>query len=799
LQRNLNMKSRHLKRINVWFTYFCFTYFCFYSYNASAFLSSEPFDKKQPCGSPKVQIDWSGEDSICYGAEVVLKTQWANAGVSPSFIWKKGTEIVGNESTYTTTVPLYDKITVTITSDVSCPDSKTSSDEIDLRNIKVIENIHPSVKIIDNVTDAICHRDTVIFTAESQDAGNLPTYIWKVDGYTRQEGESNIFEHSNFVNNQIVSVELNTVEVCSIKDKNVFKRTPIAVKEQKTPNVEVFGNTSVVCEDSIVRFEVKSNILPSLYQWRVGGKDSVGANEAVWQSTLPVGEYVVSVLLKFNDNCVVPDSLIKETQIKVLTRNTPSIKIKDLSQQTICSGTSIEVETYERKYRGEVTYVWSINDIVQENETGWFANFTPPLGENTIKVVMKTNDACSQPDTAIATINVTVLDTLQPQVVIQGFNNPICPKAQIELFAASINGGDLPIYQWTVGSTTYPETHDSTFSIGTFNQGDVVSVKMKSSNVCVRPKSAIDSTETIIFDTIKKITARIDNFIEPICSQDIELFAKIENEEFESALATYQWFINNDSVVGDTSYKFIPIDIKNNDSVSVVITLNDSYCVESNSVKSSVKYTNLKPVNIPSNILCDCSDSIEVDSSSQMYLSPIYEKGTWSSSNEQVATIDSLTGKIIAKQQGHVIISFIDTNYCQPLVKTIYVYKNSTEDNEHNKEVEEENPSNNGKGTIWETHPNNTDKNDSLFLIPNFLIADGNNSFVISHLESYPQSILKIYNRWGSLVYESEDYKNNWNGTNNGEQLPTATYYFVLKRKQDDSYTFFKGFIHLSH
>ncbi|MCS6794942.1 MAG: Ig-like domain-containing protein, partial [Raineya sp.] len=44
---------------------------------------------------------------------------------------------------------------------------------------------------------------------------------------------------------------------------------------------------------------------------------------------------------------------------------------------------------------------------------------------------------------------------------------------------------------------------------------------------------------------------------------------------------------------------------------------------------------------------------------------------------------------------------------------------------------------------------------------------------------------VKIYNRWGNLVYQSDNYRNDWNGTANiglhtGENLPDGTYYYVI-------------------
>ncbi len=41
--------------------------------------------------------------------------------------------------------------------------------------------------------------------------------------------------------------------------------------------------------------------------------------------------------------------------------------------------------------------------------------------------------------------------------------------------------------------------------------------------------------------------------------------------------------------------------------------------------------------------------------------------------------------------------------------------------------------------------------------------------------------VVDVYNRYGGLVYHSNNYQNNWNGTYNGKNIPDATYYYVIK------------------
>jgi gliding motility-associated-like protein len=45
----------------------------------------------------------------------------------------------------------------------------------------------------------------------------------------------------------------------------------------------------------------------------------------------------------------------------------------------------------------------------------------------------------------------------------------------------------------------------------------------------------------------------------------------------------------------------------------------------------------------------------------------------------------------------------------------------------------------------------------------------------------YQQNHLRIFNRWGQLVLDQKDYRNDWKGTTlNGELLPQGVYYFIL-------------------
>ncbi|WP_330442769.1 Ig-like domain-containing protein [Flavobacterium sp. C4GT6] len=67
--------------------------------------------------------------------------------------------------------------------------------------------------------------------------------------------------------------------------------------------------------------------------------------------------------------------------------------------------------------------------------------------------------------------------------------------------------------------------------------------------------------------------------------------------------------------------------------------------------------------------------------------------------------------------------------------------------------------------------------------------GDGaNDTFRIDCIEYYPNNTLSVYNRYGSPVYKTSGYQNDWDGTANqdgtvrrGEKLPVGTYYYILE------------------
>ncbi len=58
-----------------------------------------------------------------------------------------------------------------------------------------------------------------------------------------------------------------------------------------------------------------------------------------------------------------------------------------------------------------------------------------------------------------------------------------------------------------------------------------------------------------------------------------------------------------------------------------------------------------------------------------------------------------------------------------------------------------------------------------------------NDTWQIANIQDYEKAEIRIFNRWGNLVFKTgKGYNNNWSGTNNrGKSLPIGTYYYRIK------------------
>ena len=75
-------------------------------------------------------------------------------------------------------------------------------------------------------------------------------------------------------------------------------------------------------------------------------------------------------------------------------------------------------------------------------------------------------------------------------------------------------------------------------------------------------------------------------------------------------------------------------------------------------------------------------------------------------------------------------------------------------------------------------------KDDQRLIPANIITPDGdgiNDTWHITNIDFYERATVRIFNRWGEMVYQKTNYLQDWDGKNtNGDVLPDGTYYYVI-------------------
>jgi len=763
------------------------------------------------CDHAFVNIHLGLDDTVCEDTTVIFNAMTGFVGDNALFQWFiDGQPVDANGTTCNVTLPNSGQLSVRVTPK-GC-DSISAT--YDLSSIPTIKRITPSIEVEGMPNSLVCKLDTIQLTALAKNVESTPTYTWMVNGEIQATLSPTEFEWTNFHDQDVLSIRLHATDKCVTQRDTTVQIGTIRVRDVIKPTIKFINSFDrPFCMGDSVDLIAQSNLDTLVnYEWYVDNQLAEQTTQAKWKTEIPPGDHIVFVKAITQDKCASPGFAMDEAKVEVRPKKEPSLKIIPIEENEFCQGTKIYITTEKWTNGGaEPKFQWFVNNEKHGEPTlSSFFSFTPTQhGALNIKVEMESNYACPDPKTATDSITVNVQQPAEPTVKINGLQNPICAIDTTTLTVISENAGLHPSYQWLVDGQNTGQTGTELHISGEY-EGKIVSVIMTSDYKCRTKDTASDSTETILITPPIKPEVTIGNLpTEDVCVSEIKLSAKATNG---GSNPSYKWLINGEVQLEATDSVFTPNYLTKTDIVTVELTSSEQ-CVHPNPITAHVSNINAFPLPDSVQLACNCpNNEIFVENVAQLTLQPNDGSGSWNITPENIVKFDPKTREFIGLALGTVTFSYaIENEYGCQLTASIDIAireNNHSNDDPNSGSNNNTDGTNNGgggttssskPGTIWETHPLNTDPNDSLFLIPNFLVADGNNSFVISHLSAYPQSTLQIYNRWGMLVHESADYRNDWQGTINGEELPTATYYFILNRNDTDKYTLFKGFIHLSH
>ena len=422
-----------------------------------------------------------------------------------------------------------------------------------------------------------------------------------------------------------------------------------------------------------------------------------------------------------------------------------------------------------------------------------FANVTSAYAGTWIAVATNANGCTS--DTARTTV--VVNPAVSPTTTINSSATNICTGTLVSFTATTSNPGNSPAYQWLLNGQKVG-TNSPSYSSSSFVNNDSISCVVTFNLPC---GSSSATSNTIVLHVSARVTPTFDT-IGPLCQNSIPPALPVTSKE--GITGTWIPASINTSVLGSTTYTFTPsatdscstpasINITIASSIAPTFpTVSDSYCQNDTTTTlpqiskegihgtwspSSINTTDLgRAVYTFTPVAGSCGIALQISIVVNPLPGLIMEPDTTIAPGTSTTLNPSVTGNIVTYQWSPstgLNDPTVKNPVASPSVTTVYTL-NITDD----KGCE-------ASGSVKVTVAGGTSK----ISVPNAFSPNGdgiNDTWVIPNLSAYPGVTVDVYNRYGQLVFHSENNNKNWDGTYNGKPLPMATYYYIIDPKNNE-------------
>ena len=393
--------------------------------------------------SPTISISTT-TTTICTGTLETFNATITNAGVNPSYQWKKNGVNTGTNSSSYSSSTLFngDIITCELTATSACGPQTVISNAI---TITVSSGVTPTITI-SATTSSICQGSTASFTATASNGGSSPSYQWKVNGVNAGTNNSS-FTTNTLSTGDVVSCILTSNASCASPAAASSNNISITVNSPVNPGVSITASATNICPGTLVTFNAlptNSGSNPS-YQWKINSIN-VGTNSPTFTSSSLQNTDVVScsILVDPTFNCVTSNTAnSNQIIITVGAGIAPSVTIA-ASDNNFCQGTAVSFTATPLNAGATPTYVWKLNGNSTGTNNTVYTNNSISNGDQVSCLLTAANASC--PATVSSNI-ITMTVKSFPIISINPSIFTVSPGTQVQLNATV--SGSISSYQWS--------------------------------------------------------------------------------------------------------------------------------------------------------------------------------------------------------------------------------------------------------------------------------------------------------------------------------------------------------------
>jgi len=790
---------------------------------------------------PSELVLTASEANVCEGAAVVLSAT-PDAGPNAIYEWTLVAEDGSSSVVATTNEPIFnlDPIAAnqsgTYTVEVVDPNGVCPSG---LSNgVTVMVTPMPDAPVL-TVDKAIhCEGDTLTFTASTVEGTNV---IYEFT-FTNPAGRVDplVTRPTPFAMiNGLVAANTGTYQVRAVVDgcpSEFSNDVPVDVASGGLPNAMATSsapNGNAVCEGEDVMLSVVPDVDTALYEW--AGPNGIVGNmaEIVLEGVTPedVGEYNVTITINGCPNTVGP------VTVDVAAR--PATPMITADTESVCPGEGVTLTTTAIT-GDDISYDWILNGMVVTTTTEptfTVGNFQEAnAGDYT--VVVSEGGCPSEPSEPVA---VALRESLEG--VTASSNSPVCIGEPINLTVTDVEGAT---FEWTgpngfssmeqnpsIDNATETEAGDYTVVVTV----DGCPASIPPATVVVTPRPDAPTVSISEGPVCEGMAASI-TVMDPQPNTTYTVTDAAGNTVASSGEGTIE--IPTDGAAGDNTYTVVaqedggcPSEPSNAVNLTVTPIPDEEAMILTDPVSGDVcgspqtmleavapaqgtgMWTSSNPnvvftdVNNPTTAVAGLADGDVV---------------TWTLSNEACGEYASTSITISAVQP--IVTANPDVN---TILNTETATGNvATNDTPSDGTVTVISGPSNGVGTIdangnYTYTPNdlfegtdqivyeicnaacpdvpcaqstltitvNQDPNNLACIVPDVISPnnDGLNDVFVIGCSDFQPVALQIFNRWGDLVFESDNYDNSWTGTHDGNDLPPGPYYYIFEENGVEAQT----------
>lgn len=327
-----------------------------------------------------------------------------------------------------------------------------------------------------------------------------------------------------------------------------------------TASITAAGPTTF-CSSSNVTLNANTGAGLS-YQWQESGVNITGATNASYNTNL-TGNYT-AVVTNLN-GCSATSNMIPVTVTTGFTV-VPSVSVATSPGTTLCVVSSLVTFTASSVNGGTApVYDWYVNGTGVS--TGSTFSYTPTDGDQ-VQCMLTSNAACVVPDTASATVAMTIMAPAPPVVTINALpNDTVCTGVMATFVGIPTYGGTAPTYLWRKNGVNVA-TGPAYNYVPT--NGDVLVCKMTSNYFCRLLDSAVSipMTITVNANVVNTVTVTSDH-VSAAPGVPVTFTATAPNGGTSPA---YQWYLNGAPLSGATSATVTISTLSSTDLVTCRVT-----------------------------------------------------------------------------------------------------------------------------------------------------------------------------------------------------------------------------------